>query len=247
MNGQEALAKLQENGFIIAADAAKLITEHQNPDELYLFAIENLKDKPVLQAPDFDKKPEEKPVEQKPVIVEKIDFKPLAKEYDSQVEVMKNYKKENSISFGELDDFVDYFKSRYDKVSDILKTRNTENLTTIDSLARKRYTNVKLICIISDKKLTKNGHIFLKLEDLTGHVDALIPQNKQPLIRAGQRLIEDEIIMVEGKLSKSLFIVENFFEPDLPTRNYNGIQEELVLAALSDVHVGSKLFMEKNF
>ena len=247
MNGQEALAKLQENGFIIAADAAKLITEHQNPDELYLFAIENLTDKSVLQAPDFEKKPEEKPIEQKPVIVEKIDFKPLAKEYDSQVEVMKNYKKENSISFGELDDFVDYFKSRYNKVSDILKTRNTENLTTIDSLARKRYTNVKLICIISDKKLTKNGHIFLKLEDLTGAVDALIPQNKQPLIRAGQRLIEDEIIMVEGKLSKSLFIVENFFEPDLPTRNYNGIQEELVLAALSDIHVGSKLFMEKNF
>ena len=58
MNGQEALAKLQENGFIIAADAAKLITEHQNPDELYLFAIENLTDKSVLQAPDFEKKPE---------------------------------------------------------------------------------------------------------------------------------------------------------------------------------------------
>jgi len=246
MDAKQVLSKLQEEEFIVASDVAKLILESENPDEFYFFAIENLKGKPVIQATDFEKKEQVIPIE-KPVIVEKTDFKPLAKEYDSQVEVLKNFRKEESISFGELDDFVDYFKSRYSKLSDILHARNTEDLTSIEHLARRRHAKVKIIAIISEKKDTKNGHVFLKLEDPTGTADALIPQTNQPLIRKSRSLIEDEVLMFEGRLSKSLFIVDDFFEPDIPAREFRGIEEELLLGAISDVHVGSRLFMQKNF
>jgi DNA polymerase II small subunit len=41
--------------------------------------------------------------------------------------------------------------------------------------------------------------------------------------------------------------VDNIYQPELPLKEFRTTKEDVILATLSDFHIGSKLFMQKNF
>jgi DNA polymerase II small subunit len=63
-----------------------------------------------------------------------------------------------------------------------------------------------------------------------------------------ERVLPDEVIGLEGILSDNLFIASEITQPDVPVSHTRHFADEEVYAVfLSDIHVGSYLFLEREF
>jgi len=245
MHAQEVIETLRQKNYLISPDALKVILGSQNPEELATLALENAKEKLTIELDDLKIKGKSKFVEEKTEVrIERTDFKPLARDIETRIKLHKNLDNRTS---GTLEDFVGYFRSRYEQIADILKPRAGNEATSIVDLKKKVGESVRLIVMVNEKRKTKNGHYLLTLEDLTGQVTALIPASNRGLISFGDTIVLDEVIAVDGRKSKELFIIDSILQPDLPIREQKTIEEDILLAALSDFHIGSNLFMQKNF
>jgi len=175
-------------------------------------------------------------------------FRPEARDIKSRVKIFDEYDVTGkSTSEGKVDDFVALFQDRFEALSGILRERG--NMTRdIATLKHKRpVEEVRVIGMVSTIRTTKNGHRLLEIEDLTGTLTVLFPQSDRPLLDLSQNILPDEVIAIEGKLSRDLFIAKQLFRPDIAMREPNRCEEDIYVALLSDLHIGSKLFMEKQF
>jgi DNA polymerase II small subunit len=178
-------------------------------------------------------------------------FKPLAKEIESRVEVDEDSDVTGkSLSEGTINDFIDHFRDRLDRVGNILRERGSF-LSDIGAVRRNiTDENVRIIGMVTEVKVTKNGHRIIRIEDSNSNspLPVFVHRNcRGPLSETAERLIEDEVIGVEGKMRNDLFIANEIIQPDVPNVPHNRAGEGICLAMLSDTHVGSSLFMEKNF
>jgi len=247
MDSAEVIRWLQGKGKLVTPQALDIIMKSENPEELADIALENVKEDLVIDAKDLEQKEKTKIAPEKEVIVEKSDFRPLAKDIEARVKILKDIDVKDSSSLGTLDDFVEYFNNRYEQMYDMLKNRGNTPFVQIKNLDKATSGSSKIVCMINEKNTTKNGHILLRAEDQTGNINILVPKNSRELLELAGGLVTDEVIAVEGRLSKELFIADNIHEPEIPIREPRKTDEEVSLAMLSDMHIGSKLFMEKNF
>ncbi len=250
MEVQQVLKNIEEKGYLLTPEALKAITTSENPQELAEIALSNAQDKMVIDINDLISKIRAKTVDAHPqtVVIQKTNFKPIGKEIDADVQIIS--KTPEDITGGSLVDFVGYFNARYEQMYPILQTRGQGTLTKIENLTKRRGEKVRIVALIGEKKHTKNGHILLRLEDPTGGVNALIASWNKDLLMQAATLVSDEAICVEGSMNKDLFIIKNFYEPDIPRLNtapVKTIDEDIAVCMMSDIHVGSKLFMRKNF
>ncbi len=156
-------------------------------------------------------------------------------------------------------DFADYFNDRLRRLKTmIMSGRNpkfTEVLKSIDSM--KQYMNgrdVSILGMVYDKIITKNGHVLVTIEDETGTAKVMFlrPQKESSrehaaLFAEAEKIIVDEVIGINGRISSPFIIARMIVRPDIPIRQRKHTEEEHGIALMSDVHVGSKLFMEKQF
>lgn len=150
---------------------------------------------------------------------------------------------DESTCVGDYDEFVLYFRDRYAKLSEMIRGR--VNARPIESL-NKVQGEITIIGMVSDIRNTSNGHKLIELEDPTGTFPALLPKDKG-LLGVSNRIILDEVIGVTGNLTNDgrLLIASNVMWPDIPVRNEPRRASEQVCAVLtSDLHVGSKTFLE---
>jgi len=147
----------------------------------------------------------------------------------------------------EVKDFVTYFKQRFVRMRNILQERGElNNLVSLNKISGNKQ-GFSIIGIVSDKKITKNKNLLFEVEDLTGRIRVLINQNKPELYKMAEDITLDSVIGFKGSGNKEIFFANNLFFPDstLPERKKGDVDEYALF--ISDLHVGSKLFMEKNF
>ncbi|MEM3855768.1 MAG: DNA-directed DNA polymerase II small subunit [Candidatus Micrarchaeaceae archaeon] len=194
--------------------------------------------------------------EKAPVPIEVLpssEFKPVAKDVASDFKIRSKEPEKTSSS---SDAFRDYFRSRFSKIAAIID-KNGSVMTNgmINSIANiKNYANGREITIfgmVYDKVATKNGHILITLEDESGTAKVLFPRSEsgpgKETFNAANRIILDDIIVVKGKISGSLLIASSVVWPDMPIHRVAPTEEDIAIAFISDTHVGSKLFLEKQF
>ncbi len=148
-----------------------------------------------------------------------------------------------------IKDFVTYYKHRYQFLSGLLRQR--PELQGVISLQRARSKQeneqVSLLGLVYDKIVTKNGNILVTLEDATGHFKIFF-QKDGPLKDLFPLLTYDEIIGVVGFVKHGMVFAQSLFFPDVPVDHKGKTTPDEVYAVfISDVHVGSKLFLEDNF
>lgn len=244
MQAQDAVGRLREKGFFLSPDALKLVSESAELDKLVQAAIENAGDRLFLDASDFQPKEKTKVVSVQQGIVKRTEFKPLAADLEARVRVLGG---DPGFSRGGIEDFVSYFRDRYDQMAGFFAER-AGSVTGISDLQKYKGERVKIVALVSEKKTTKNGHLLLQLEDTSGFATALVPASNKRTLEQAASIIRDEVVAFEGKLSKDLFIIEDFCFPDLPTtRPQPVIENDFAVAFLSDMHIGSHLFLRKNF
>jgi len=147
----------------------------------------------------------------------------------------------------ELEDFVRYFKSRYVTLKSILQERtDLTNLTSINKISNQRQASLSIIGIISEKSTTKNKNILLKLEDLTGSISVLVNCTKEELHKKAKKLLLDEVIAVKCSGSREILFANDIIFPDAFATKKEDSKEDYA-AFISDIHLGSTMFLEEEF
>lgn len=167
---------------------------------------------------------------------------------------------DNSTCVGEYMEFVQYFRNRYSRLSDIIRSR--VNARPIESLKKNRsaassvnrrgngeQSEISIIGMISDIKSTSNGHKVLEVEDPTGTFSVLVRTADKELFEQAMHLVLDEVAGFTGTLTNDgkLMIAQKIILPDLPNTmsRKSGTHGKAVLT--SDVHIGSSTFLEESW
>lgn len=149
----------------------------------------------------------------------------------------------NSTCVGEYEDFVRYFRDRYSKLREILSRRL--NARPIESLGKSMAgREVSLIGMVMDVRTTAKGHKVLELEDPTGMVVAIIQKDSELFEKSGY-IIPDEVLGVTAVSDgNGRVYVKSILWPDLPNQCKSLEAGNGFAVLTSDLHVGSKYFME---
>ena len=147
----------------------------------------------------------------------------------------------------EVKDFVKHYLNRFCRIRDILReSPELTNLLSISKISGSRQNN-SIIGIIYSKKITKNKNIFLEVEDLTGKIKVLITQNRPDVYKKAEEIAPDSVIGFRGSGNRDVFFANEVVFPDTmnPERKKSPVEEHALF--ISDIHAGSKLFLEDNF
>ncbi|MCL7415049.1 MAG: DNA-directed DNA polymerase II small subunit [ANME-2 cluster archaeon] len=161
---------------------------------------------------------------------------------------------DQSTCVGEIGEFVDYFRNRFTRLSDLLRNRGV-GFRPVESLSRSKTgmvegrEEVSVIGMVSDIRTSKNGHRMIEIEDTTGTFRTMVLKKNKDLFDQAMKVMLDEVIGLTGSLSDdgNLLFINNLMWPDIPVRNSTelGEPDNTGLAVLiSDIHVGSDTFLE---
>ena len=175
-------------------------------------------------------------------------WKPLSKEYESEIKIIKDITGKSTCE-GTTQDFVQLFRNRYTTLRKILQSQRREmmNAIPINRIKRNNIKDIQLIGIVKDVRTTTNGHRLIELEDETGIATLIALKNDKEAIQLANEIALDEVIGVHGKVSKNgdLIIIQSIVFPDISIQHKKQKAEVPLCAAfLSDIHIGSKMFLE---
>lgn len=184
-------------------------------------------------------------------VVPRGEWRPLAAEHASRLEVVADMTG-NSTCEGTTQDFVTYFQDRYRQIAKMLRARRDMRNATPVERVKAGQQEVQVIGMVVELATTKNGHKRIQLEDETGAITALVRADEKQLMAMADTLVQDEVIGVIGQASSKgdLLFLNGIVRPDIPLPDGQPKQTSdvpLMAAFLSDIHVGSKTFLNENW
>jgi DNA polymerase II small subunit len=168
-------------------------------------------------------------------------------EEGSNVVVLKSFN-ESSKKLG-VGDFVSYFNHRYKILKEILSGRTElREAISIHRAKSKNNEKVALIGMVNEKRVTKNDNVLIELEDVSGKINVLVLKNKFELKDLVKDIVMDEVIGLIGSVSNEFMFVDKIIFPDVPmTKELKKSDKDEEAVFISDIHVGGKDFLEKDF
>ena len=167
---------------------------------------------------------------------------------------------ETSSSPGKLEDFVAYFRDRYQRLMKLFRVRKDaqESITVTNALRRNHGNNasklgeedkIKVIGLVTSKKITNKGSIILELEDPTGVIQGIIRHEDENLSKKGSRILLDQVVCLEGKIrADKTMSIGDVTWADVPYDNKPTRAKDPIYAVLvSDIHYGSSKFLKEEF
>ncbi len=255
MEKEEIVARLREKKLLIAVDALEHLGREHQPDlEEILVELAEKKRGPLVTREWVDEVVEGIAAKQKAksiVVYQETRFRPLAAETGSQLRFHDEQDVTGkSTCTGKAEDFVALFRDRLAKETRLLKARPSDTgISTLGGLKQAmQRKNTRIVGMVFDKRVTKNGHTIIELEDEETSQACLVPKDAQLALKeAAADVVKDEVIALDGYLSNGLFIVKEIVCPDIPIRENKLVEDDVCIAFLSDLQLGSKYFMQEQF
>jgi DNA polymerase II small subunit len=152
---------------------------------------------------------------------------------------------------GHIADIVNLFYDRYQTITDLLRNQAGFKASgTIRQITKEKKQNreYNIVGIVLDVRRTKSGGKMVTLEDLSSTIDVFVRKDDP----ASATMFKDEVVGVSGKFSDDgrMFWVDRVVYPDILPNNMNRGGENydpVSIAFISDLHMGSKQFLEKEF
>jgi len=147
-------------------------------------------------------------------------------------------------------DFIDYFNIRFQSLTKVLKQRQElQGTISISRILSKRdREQIATIGMVKEKKQTKNNNLLLTIEDQTGEIRVIVNKTKPELFNQTKDIVLDEVIGVTGVNGDKIIFANNVLFPDVPTtKELKKTEDEVYALFLSDLHVGSNNFLDKDF
>ena len=145
-----------------------------------------------------------------------------------------------------VDGYNALFASRFKKLKRIISDRpEAKMLKPIDATKNTKPDDA-YVCGLLTSKDVERSFTKLVLEDPTGSFEGMIFDKE--LQKKAEALLVDQFVMARTGVGKGTgFVIRDLILPDVPDRQANRSETEVFAAFLSDLHIGSKYFMEKEF
>jgi len=228
-----------ESGKLIGHDAIERLSKEENPEELLKELIEETSEEIILL------ETVEKFLESKhpPATTGKRVEEIPAKEYDAEIEIIKDPGKESYKTLN-ADNYVEYYRSRLRKIRAIFARRGINITARTDTLARlSDRRDVSIIGVVLSVKETRTGGYIVEISDEKGTATLLFKNdrlfgNKCPYVLPGY------VIMVHGVKAGDMVLVNECLLPDIIQYERRTIPYPLSIAFTSDFHIGSKYTLQ---
>jgi DNA polymerase II small subunit len=260
---QQAVSFTISSGYQLDKDAFDFLnTAAKTKDPLYLMeeAVKKIRDLP--QKPLFIDRCFLEAMKQEPFATEekrlqispasttpKKTFRPYAKEIEDDVKVLLD-PTTKVCTTGSLNEYLEYFQDRFERLKKILRKRmDVKNAIPI-SVALKAPTKSKVNIIgMVTEKIESKERLFVKIEDLEANATVLVSPNRgKEIIEKARSLLNDQVVCVNAiKGNNDLLIAKDFILPEAPQKTPHKASVPVYAALMSDIHVGSNKFMEKEF
>ena len=152
---------------------------------------------------------------------------------------------------GKMEDIVNLFYDRYQKVADMLRNQAGFKASgTIKQIQKEKRKNrtYNIVGIVLDLRRTKSGGKMVTVEDMSSTIDVFVRKDDP----ACATIFKDEVLGISGRFGDDgrMFWVDRVVHPDLLPKHQNKGGEEfdpVSIAFISDLHMGSKKFLEKEW
>lgn len=238
------ISKTEDPMYLMEEAISKIKELPQNPLFIDRCFLETLKNEPCVE--------EEKPlplVSTSTISESRKNFRPYAKDVEDSIKVITD-PTDKICTTGSIKEYLDYFQDRFEKLKKILRRRmDVKNAIPI-AVALKASTKSKVNVIgMVTEKLESKERLFVKIEDLEANAIILVPQNLNvEIIEKARSLLLDQVVCVNAiKGNNDLLIAKDFILPEVPQKTPHKASMPIYAALTSDIHIGSKHFMEKEF
>ena len=106
-----------------------------------------------------------------------------------------------------VDDFVEFYSTRFSKIRDIIMSRHNEKFVSISNLST-RPKEAAIIGMVKDRK-EKDGKIVLEVEDMSGKTKVVIEKGDAEI---------DDVLGFKGIVGNKSLIAKTIIYPDVPIR-----------------------------
>jgi len=139
------------------------------------------------------------------------------------------------------------FSSRFNKLKRIISDRpESRMLKSLASIKTAKFDDDLYVCGLVTSKNSERNITKLNLEDPSGSFEGIIFDDD--LQKSADTLLIDQFVMVRIGMGKnSGFIIKDLIFPDIPEQVVNKSETEAYAVFLSDLHIGSKYFMDEEF
>lgn len=171
----------------------------------------------------------------------------IAKEEEEKrpIEVHFNVIFDSSKHINPTGNFNSLFINRFEKLREIWSFRTgPKELTEIMLVKRMRYQRPRLIGGLVTERRFENSKFYIKVEDLTGEIEVEVPKTHFSEI---EEVIDDVFLVLEIEHGEEGFIAKNVIFLDVPSKKLRTTEEDLYVAVLSDLHLGSPKFERELF
>ena len=139
------------------------------------------------------------------------------------------------------------FSSRFNKLKRIISDRPESRMLKSVAFVKtvKSDEDIYVCGLVTTRNIERNITKLI-LEDPSGIFEGIIFDNE--LQKIANALLMDQFVMARISLGKnSGYIIKDLILPDIPDQAKNKSESEAYAVFLSDLHIGSKYFMEEEF
>ena len=137
------------------------------------------------------------------------------------------------------------FLNRFLKLKKIISARpEARMIKSISSIISSKITDDVFVCGLVSERKSERGITKVVVEDITGSIEGVVFD--KDLQKIASSLLIDQFVMLRIVFGKNGgFVIKDVIVPDISERPNNRTKLEVYAVFLSDLHVGSKFFMEK--
>ena len=137
------------------------------------------------------------------------------------------------------------FSSRFNKLKRIISDRpESKMIKSISVVKTTKLENDVYVCGLVTTRNAERNVTKLVLEDPSGSLEGIIFDEE--LQKTAGTLLIDQFVMARVATAKnSGLMIKDLILPDIPDQKINKSESEVYVVFLSDLHIGSKYFMEK--
>jgi DNA polymerase II small subunit len=193
--------------------------------------------------------------------IKKDSFDKYKEKMDENLKII--YDSNDKINSGEgIEGYTSLFRSRYEKSLKILSLRQdskkvkkielvkqlfNQSKINSNSMSKEDSANSLFIAGLVMNKDIKNNSYDLTIDDQSGLLTATT--YNEDIKKQISMLTVDQMVMIEfdNNSKRRKNTIKNLFSLDIPDRIPNRSKSEIFSILISDLHIGSKFFMEKEF
>ncbi|PIO06222.1 DNA polymerase II [Candidatus Micrarchaeota archaeon CG08_land_8_20_14_0_20_59_11] len=183
------------------------------------------------------------------IVVEHASFRAPAAEMNPDIKLDVNRDiTDKSRCTGTIENFRDYFRDRFARYKRLFHELPSQ--IPLQPIARVRTAtdpHLRVIGMVANIRGTRKADLLIEIDDEEDTLPCFVGARDKALFDKAKEVLLDEVVCFEGRMYNSLFIVKDVQWPGIPFRQKRVADTDACVALLSDLHVGSKFFMQENF